>query len=294
MKVLISGGTGLIGTRLSEILEEKGNDVQILTRNAIRPNHVQWNPEMHELDKDKIYETEVLINLCGAGIADKKWTKRRKQELLNSRVVPILFLKEQVASMPNLRQFISISGINCYGFEQGPHPFKENDPYGTSYIDLLVKAWEAAAESFKPQIAVVVLRAGVVLSDRGGAVEKIVRPMRSNLGAAIGSGEQNVPWIHIDDLVNLIEFSLRNKWEGVFNAFTGNSSNKELTLALAQRLGKKIRLPNVPSVIMKMLYGEMAELLLKGVTVSNQKIRDQGFQFTYPTLNRAVSALKID
>lgn len=294
MKVLIAGGTGLIGTRLAEILEQGGNDVQVLTRNAGKGNHVHWNPEKGELDSDKIKGTEIIINLCGAGIADKQWTKRRKQELLDSRVKPIQFLKQHQAAMPKLTQFISVSGINCYGFEEGEHPFVESDPYGPTYIDGLVKAWEEATEVFKPEIAVVVLRAGVVLSDRGGAVEKIIRPMRSNLGAVVGSGEQNVPWIHLDDLVNLMEFAIHNKWEGVFNAFTANSSNKELTLALAHRMKKKIRLPNVPAFMMKMLFGEMAELLLKGVTVSNQKLKDHGFQFTYPTLEQAVTALKLD
>ncbi len=291
MNVLIAGGTGLIGSRLTELLLAQGHAIKILTRNPRADHHVAWNPATKELNTEAVRDIEVIINLCGAGIAEKNWTKKRKKELLHSRIDPIQFLFEKRSEFPQLKHFLTASGISCYGFDTDNEPYAETDPFGPTYIDQLVKQWEAAADLFQEHVSVTKLRIAIVLSSQGGAVEQLVRPMKWNMAAALGSGKQTIPWIHIDDVALAFIHLMENNTEGTFNALTDNTSNRELTKALAHRLGKRIWMPNVPGFLLKLMLGEMSIILLKGVKVSNDKLINSGFKSRYENLETAIEAL---
>lgn len=293
MKILIAGGTGSIGTVLSEYLAKQGHEVLILTRNPNAHNHIFWDPAMGKWDKDRLNDTEVLINLAGEGIGNKRWSKKRKTTLESSRIEPINFLYKHIDDLPHLKQFISASGITCYGFKDKKECYSEKDPYGDTYIDQLCEKWENAAQQLSGIVPVTILRFAVVLSEQGGAIEKMIKPIRTGIGAPIGTGDQVIPWIHINDLTAFILFSIENQLEGTYNLLAGNTTNAILTKAIAKRVGKKLWMPKVPGIIIKILFGELSQLLLQGVCVKNNKVMDTGFKFHYTELNQAISSLQI-
>jgi uncharacterized protein (TIGR01777 family) len=287
MNVLIAGGSGLLGRHLERFLTGKGHQVSVLSRRATG-SQIQWNPDLKEIDIETIKDTEVLINLCGAGIADKRWTKDRMQQLIDSRIVPAQFLHEISGELPDLKQYIGASGISCYGFDEKDEAFKESDAYGNDFTSRLVKQWEEASSLFEGLCTTSIIRTAVVLAANGGAIEKLSKPIKLGLGASLGPGDQQMQWIHIDDYTQLIEHVMTNQLSGTFNALAGNCSNKELTVGLAQALGKNVYLPNIPSFVVRLMFGKMSELLLKGVPVCNEKITNQEFEFKYLDLNTAL------
>lgn len=265
--------------------------MRVLSR-SVGKNRIYWNPDTQEVDRESLKDAEVVINLCGAGIADKSWTSKRKKELLDSRVDPINFLFSLREHMPNLKQFISASGITCYGYDPNGEPYNEHAPYGSDYLSQLVEQWEQATEQFESYVPTLKMRISVVISQQGGAVEKMAKPMRYGFGAAVGTGKQIVPWIHIDDLCRFVLHGMSKQLSGTFNCNAGNATNKELTLAIAEALHKKVWMPNVPAFMMRLMFGEMASMLLKGVKVSNEALKSTGFEFNYPTLASALDGLK--
>ncbi len=293
MKVLIAGGSGLIGRALVKQLESEGHTVGVLSRNPKDPKHIAWNPAKGEVDTQALADVEVLIHLSGAGIADKAWSKKRKEELLRSRVEPIRCLWEHRDKMTNLKQSIAISGVNCYGLEDREKPYTENEAYGSGFIDQLVREWEEAAMLFAGHVPVCILRTGVVLSDDGGAVKRLVQPLRYGLGAVLGNGKQWMPWVHSEDVARAFAFMIEGHREGTYNLVAGNVSNRELTQLLARKMSKRLWLPPVPGIFMKMMFGQMAELLLKGVKISNEQLRSTGFEFRYSRIEDAVDSLRL-
>lgn len=293
MNILIAGGTGLIGGYLGEYLTEQGHNVKVLTRNPTAENHIKWDPIKREIEIDKIIDTEILINLCGEGIGDKRWTKKRKRDLQTSRIVPIEFLFEIHSQFPKLRQFISTSGITCYGFENRPTCYSEEDEYGDSFVDRLVQKWERAISLFSNVVPTATLRFGVVLSDRGGALSMMLKPIKMGFGAVIGSGNQIIPWIHIDDLTSFVSHSIDAKLEGTFNLNAGNTNNRNLTIGLAKKVHKRIWLPRIPGFLVRLIFGQMSLLLLKGVCVDNSKAIQSGFQFKFDDLDKAFDNLDL-
>lgn len=292
MNVLIAGGTGLIGKALTELLKSSGHNVSILSRSS-GSGLITWDVKAGKIYSDDLSEIEVIINLSGAGIADKNWTKSRKKELLDSRVETTKLLFDNKERMPKLKQYISASGITCYGNALNENGYNESDPFGTDYISTLVRNWEEAADMFKDYVPTVKIRTGIVLSDQGGAIEKMIKPMRFGLGAPIASGKQILPWIQIDDLAALFLHVMENQVSGAYNAVTENSTNKDFTNALAKSIGKKNWLPSVPGFLLKLAFGEMATLLINGVHVSNDKIKKTGFVFKFPTLDLALENLNL-
>lgn len=291
MNVLIAGGSGLIGSALFRQLTSEGHTVRILTRRPCATHHVGWNPAKGEIDVDGIRDTEIVIHLSGESIAGRRWTHARKEELLDSRVKPIRVLWEHREAMPLLAHSISISGVNCYGIHEQGSAFREEQAYGNGFIDQLVRQWEEAAMLFEEIVPVTVLRMSVVLSDQGGAVEKLTAPIRKGFGAVLGSGRQYISWVHLDDVARIFSFVAERRCTGVYNVVAGNDTNKALTVQLARRIGKRIWLPPVPGFVMKLLFGEMSVLLLTGVEVSGEKLKQAGFSYRYPTLSEAVEAL---
>ena len=196
---LISGGRGLVGKALGNMLKRQGHTVYKLSRRPKRKGHIYWNPEKQSIEGKHLHKIEVIINLAGANIGAQKWSNKRKLELINSRVNSIQFLKQTAATMPNLNYYISASGINCYGYNSQIEK-EESDDYGNDFLSELVKEWEAASNSFKEICPVAILRIALVVDKKGGALKKIMKPIKLGVGSPLGSGQQYLPWIHIKDL----------------------------------------------------------------------------------------------
>ena len=291
--ILVTGGTGLIGKKLCDLLRKKGYKVAILSRNQqTKPNNYYWNTETHYIDAKAIVEANYIIHLAGEGIADKRWTEERKRILISSRVETANLLYEKVKDLnPNLKGFISASGIGYYGATTSEKIYKENDAGGNDFVSDICKVWEKAANQFnKINIRTVIFRTGVVLSKEGGALGKLSQPIKLGVGAALGSGEQYIPWIHIDDLCNMYLEAIENKEiAGVYNAVAPEHiTNKSLTKIIANKLKKPLWLPNIPAFVMKLILGEMAVIVLEGSRVSSEKIMVTGFKFNYPNIIEAL------
>jgi uncharacterized protein (TIGR01777 family) len=294
--ILITGGTGLIGKHLSNLLREKGYNISILSRkNADEPNSYFWDIKHDFIESKAIKEADYIIHLAGAGIADERWTKKRKEELINSRVDSANLLYKNVLKLnPNLKGFIAASGIGYYGAVTSEHIFNENDTPGTDFLATICKLWEATSLKFNTiNVRTVILRTGVVLASDGGALEKLMKPIKFGVGSALGSGKQYVPWIHINDLCNIYIEAIENeKIHGIYNAVAPeHTNNEQLTNCIAKNLNKKIILPNIPSFALKTILGKMAIMLLEGSRVSSEKIIKTGFQFKFPELNLAIKNL---
>lgn len=287
--VVIAGGTGLIGRRLEKFLTEEGFGVLILTRNPRNEDHVFWNPAESEMDTDQFEEVEVIINLCGAGVADKSWSSSRKKELIESRVVPAQFLYNSRGSFPKLKHYISASGVTCYGYDNSKEPYSEADVLGNDFLSEVVREWEAAGSLFEQKYRTAYMRIGIVLTWEGGALPKLAKPIKMGAAAAIGSGKQWMQWIHIDDVVRAFHHVLLNELSGKFNTIANNTTNREFTCQLAKQLKRRMWLPNVPAGVMKLLLGEMSEMILKGVKVDNKKLLKSNFDLKYAELREALS-----
>lgn len=288
--ILISGGRGLIGKSLSRLLKQKGYTVYKLTRRPKKNSHIYWNPEKQTIESKHLAEIDVIINLAGSNIADKKWSNDRKTDLVNSRVNSIHFLKAAAEKMPNLKYYISASGINCYGYN-GPHEKTETDPYGKDFLSQLVKDWEMASDSFGSICPVAKLRIAMVIDGRGGALKKMMQPIKFGLGSPLGSGKQYVPWIHIDDLCNMFAYCIENNISGTYNAANGYISNRELMKTITKKMKKPFFLPSVPKGILKVFLGEMATMLTESLKVSNEKIRKAGFRFRHTNFDSAIAEI---
>jgi uncharacterized protein (TIGR01777 family) len=294
--ILVTGGTGLIGKHLCKLLKQKGHSVSILSRiKSSNSNTFYWNVEDNFIDPEAFINIDYIIHLAGAGIADKRWTKPRKAELINSRVNSTNLLFQKIKELnPNLKAFISASGIGYYGATTTDKISNEEDKPGNDFISKICTLWEKAANQFNSlHIRTVVFRTGIVLTKKGGAFEKITKPIKLGFGAALGSGHQYMPWIHIDDLCSMYIEAIENqKIKGIYNAVSPeHTSNKSFTKSIAEVLKKPIWLPNIPSSILKIIFGKMAIILLEGSRVSSKKIVTTGFNFRYPKLKIALENL---
>jgi len=294
--ILITGGTGLIGKHLCNVLRSKGYKILILSRNKTNnPNTYYWNISENYIDPKAIQTADYVIHLAGSGIADKRWTKKIKKELIDSRVKSANLLFSKIKTLnPNLKGFISASGIGYYGAITSEKIFKETDVSGNDFLATVCKIWEEASNQFNSlNIRTVILRTGVVFSKKGGAFEKMSQPIKLGFGSPIGTGNQYIPWIHIDDLCNMyVEVIENNELNGIYNAVAPDYvTNEFLTKSIATILHKKAWLPNVPSFMLKLIFGEMAVILLEGSRVSSEKIKSAGFKFKYSFLPEALKDL---
>lgn len=288
-KILIAGGSGLIGTNLAVYLRSLGHEVWILTRKNSDPEHflLNWDPLKKTIDPLALENTHVLINLCGAELAAKRWTKSRIQELYDSRVETTHFLVESFRNSANLKHYISASGAVAYGFEDQEKLYREEDAFGKDLISDITRKWEQAADQFQNHCLVSKIRIAVVLSNEGGALIKLADPVKKGFGAVLGSGKQPIPWIDANDLSRVFGHVVTNKLEGAYHASAGNTTNKELTQLIAKVLKKRL-LPAVPGFVIRLLFGKMAMMLLSGNKVSNVRIRSTGFSFQSEDLNSTI------
>lgn len=297
--ILITGGTGLIGKQLRHLLNSKGYNVTILSRSkSNNPNTYLWNIRNEFIDQKAIEQANYIIHLAGAGIADKRWSKKRKKDLIDSRVNSTKLLFKKVAKFnPNLKGFIAASGIGYYGAITSEKNYRENDVAGTDFLANVCKLWEAESQNFNTiNIRTVILRTGIVFSKNGGAFEKISKPIKLGIGAPLANGKQYMPWIHIEDLCNIyINAIENNKLNGIYNAVSPESiTNKELTNSIAVCLNTKIRFPNIPKIVLKIVLGEMSVILVEGSKVSSEKIEATSFKFKYPFIKSALNNLISD
>ena len=302
--ILITGGTGLIGTALSHMLTEKGYEVILLSRRpagagqgAVRTAH--WDPAAGTIDPEAIRSADHIIHLAGAGVADKRWNAKRKKEILESRTGSSALIIKALKDIPNkVKTVISASGIGWYGPDPAipnPHPFEETDPVDDDFLGETCRLWEGSiAEVTAMGKRLVILRTGVALSSKGGALAEFRKPVKLGVAAILGSGRQVVSWIHIEDLCRLyLQVIEDSAWTGIYNAVAPQPvDNRNLTLELAKRLKGKYFVPvYIPSILLKIAVGELSVEVLKSATVSAKKTRQAGFQFIYPSIGSALDNL---
>lgn len=294
--VLITGASGAIARVLSKKLENQYS-IRFLTRKKEAENEFEWDLENQIVDENAFENVSHIIHLAGANISEKRWTEDRKKELISSRVDSAkLILNTFQKKNLKLKSFISASGINFYGTKTTDKIFNENDAPGNDFLSEVVVVWEKAADEFKEQnIAerVVKIRTAVVLSKNEGALAKMMTPIKFGIGSPLGSGKQYMPWIHIDDICSIYEFALKNpEAEGSYNASAPqHTTNENLTKLIAKVLKKPLLMPNVPTFILKLIFGELADALLEGSRASSEKIIKAGFEFQFPDLKMALEDL---
>jgi len=295
--VLISGASGLLGLQAAEYFSARGWRVTGLAR---RPFNLStnfdriflWNPSDGEIEKGALLGQSAVIHLAGAGIADQRWTSKRKQELISSRVDSTTCLIEAIKrENPQLPYFLGASAIGYYGPTSSL--VSELNGVGKDFLAEVCQHWEA---SYSPllelKVPLAVIRIGMVLSLRGGALPKMMAPISYGVGSALGNGEQAISWIHEQDLFSLMEFLITSHKTGVYNAVAPQVvTNRVFTKELAKVMGRPLWLPAIPEEILKLALGEMSALVLNNSAVSCKKIEDQGFSFTFPQLQKALLQL---
>ena len=295
----ITGGTGFVGSYLTDALKKDGYQVVIFTRDPEKhikkPNtrYAYWCPEENKCDLTALKTLNGVINLAGASIAGKRWTSKRKQEIRESRIIGTQFLVEKLKEYaPNCSTFISASAIGYYGSDNNNEPFKEEDKPAKDFLADTCLKWEQAAERAADTMRTVLLRFGIVIGKDGGMYKEFAKPIGLGIKPILGSGKQIISWIQVEDLVRLISASLTNtKISGAYNAVAPNPvSHEALVQAIAkQKGGVKIPVP-VPAVAVKLMLGEMSTEVLKSCTVSAQKVLHTGFQFKYNNIDSAIKA----
>jgi len=292
--VLITGAGGMLAGYLAKQLSPEYS-VRYLTRKVTRDNEYLWDLKNKYIDPKGLTGVNYIIHLAGSSVAEKRWSKRRKQNILSSRVDSgILILEELKKRKITIDAFISASATGYYGTTTSDAIFNEESPQGNDFLSFVCSKWEDTARLFKSEkvaTRVSVLRCGIIFSKKGGALKQIVKPVKYGFGSGIGKGHQYIPWIHIQDLCNIFKFLMENKnISGTFNAVSSEHiTNKELVKKIAKILNRKIILPDIPGFIIKGLLGERAVMLLEGSRVSSDKIIKSGFKFGYNDLDKALN-----
>jgi uncharacterized protein (TIGR01777 family) len=291
-RILITGASGLVGTKLTELLIAKNHSVIHLRRNK-KENGIPslvWNVEEKKIDEAAFDNVDTIVHLAGANVGEKRWTPQRKKEIFNSRVDSTKLLHHALQNKNHLvKTFVAASAIGYYGFE-GNEIFTEENKNGNGFLAEVTKCWEDEVDKISLLgIRVVKLRIGIVLSKEGGALKKMAMPIRYNIGSPLGSGQQQISWIHIDDLSEIFVKAIEDeKLNGAYNATANWASNESMKKTIAKVLNKPLWLPNIPTAILKMMLGEMAEIVLRGSKVSSEKIKRTGFHFKHENLEEAL------
>ncbi|MFC5410416.1 TIGR01777 family oxidoreductase [Larkinella bovis] len=296
--VLITGGTGTIGRRLTELLLEQGFQVSLLSRSPdpgkqSKVTVYQWDIAKEHIDPQAIRTADHIIHLAGAGIADKRWTDKRKQLILESRTRSTALLASALRSgKHHVQSVVASSAIGYYGGDTGDRLLTETSEGGHDFLAQVVRLWERSVDEIAGLgIRTVKLRTGIVLTMEGGALPELVRPVRLGAGAPLGSGQQYMSWIHIDDLCRMYIAALSDvRWRGIYNAVASQPvTNSAFTRQIIALLNKPRLLPNVPALAIRLLFGEMAIVVLGGNYVINKRIREEtDFQYAFDDLSAAL------
>ena len=294
-KVLITGGSGLIGRRLSFLLKSRGYEVRILSRSNNPKNNYKtfvWNVSEQYINESAFEGLNHIIHLAGAGIADKRWSEKRKKEIIASRVASTNLLYNTVKRLKTpLSSFISASATGYYGSVTTETIFEEIDKPAKDFLGKVCSLWENSIFQFNEiKIRTVALRTGIVLSKDGGALKKMKTPVIT----ALGNGKQYMPWIHIDDLCELYIKAIQDEqFKGAFNAV---SSEHISNLSFSKKISKIFNHPflaiGVPSFILQIVFGEMSTIILNGSRISANKIQQAGFKFKFENLEKALKNLR--
>ena len=296
MKVLITGATGLIGNELVSLLLQNGVSIHYLTtskkkiENELNYKGFYWNPEQGIIDENCLMGVDAIIHLAGATIS-KRWTNSYKQEIIESRLLSSAVLFKALKNHPNqVKQIVSASGTAIYPNNDKVIYDENSQEIDNSFLGNVVYKWEESADKFKSLgLKVCKLRTGIVLSNKGGALIEMAKPIKMGIGSPFGTGKQMQSWIHIHDIAALYFFAISNDLEGVYNAVAPNPvSNEKLTMTIATVLKKPLFMPNIPKFMMNLLLGEMHVLLFENRNLSAQKIIDKGFVFKYKTIEKAI------
>jgi uncharacterized protein len=296
--VLITGASGLVGARLTEMLLAKGYAVRHLGRKRKKEDSVEtftWDIRKGAIEKEALSNVDAIVHLAGASVAEKKWTSERKKEIIDSRVQSAQLIFETLKNIPvRPASFISASAVGYYGTDNGSHLFVESDPSGDDFLSEVTRVWEQSADRFSEiGLRVVKIRIGVVLSDKGGALQPMAKTVKAFIGSPLGSGKQYMSWIHIDDLCQTFIDAIDNdSMAGAYNCVApGPVTNKEFMEGVGKALKRPVMFPRVPPFVLKMLLGEMSTIVLDGARVSSQKLQRTGFRFKFPTLEGALGNL---
>jgi uncharacterized protein (TIGR01777 family) len=295
--ILITGGSGLIGTRLTELLLTKGHRVFHVGRhkgNGRVPQFV-WDTRLGIIDPRAIAGADVIIHLAGAGVAEHRWTKSRKEEILGSRLNSTDLLFHALKKGDHqIKAFISASAIGYYGLSSDDSVKNETSPAGNDFLAQVTQQWEQASSRISSLgIRTTVLRIGIVLSANGGALPSMAKPIKLGVGAALGSGKQWMSWIHLDDLCGIfIKAAEDDTLHGIYNAVGVEPvTNLGMTKTIARVLRRPLWLPPIPGIVLTFALGEMAEMVLNGSKVSAEKIQEAGFRFQFTELTAALQDL---
>lgn len=295
--ILITGGSGLVGSHLTRLLLSEGYAVRHLSRSG-RPDApvpaFKWDMGTGFVDPRALEQVDHIIHLSGAGIADKRWTTQRMRILHSSRVDAATLLHRAMESSGAWPQsFISASGSNYYGTLTADRTFTEKEPPADDALGRLCQAWEDAADAWSPQCRVVKLRTSMVLAREGGALPKLAAPARFGLASPIGHGQQWMPWVHIDDVARAYLHAVqRTDVQGAYNiAAPEDVRNRDLMQMLAHAFDRPFLLPVVPRVALRTLLGELSSMVLEGSRISSAKLIESGFAFRHPGLQAALRDL---
>lgn len=294
-KVLITGGSGLIGRRLSFLLKSRGYEVRILSRSNNPKNNYKtfvWNVSEQYINDSAFEGLNHIIHLAGAGIADKRWSEKRKKEIIASRVASTNLLYNSVKRLKTpLNSFISASATGYYGAVTSETIFEEKDKPAKDFLGKVCSLWEDSIFQFNEiKIRTVALRTGIVLSKDGGALKKMKTPVITSLG----NGKQYMPWIHIDDLCELYIKAIEDEqFKGAFNAVSPEHISN---LSFSKKISKIFNYPflalGAPSLILQIVFGEMSTIILNGSRISANKIKQAGFKFKFENLEKALKNLR--
>ena len=305
MKILIAGGTGFIGQPLCDELIKSGHELTILSRtkgeNTKSKNYILW--EEQDKLKEIINEIDIVINLSGEPIAKKRWTREQKDLLYKSRIVTTQILVNAINNAvrayghtPRPKKLINASAVGIYGSRGNEkitdkNAFDEMSLLGNDFLTNICKEWESEARKVETSrgTSLVILRLGIVLGAGGGALEKMLPPFQMFAGGPLGNGNQYMSWIHVDDVIGLIKFAIENEnVTGILNATAPNPvTNKEFSNILGKVLNRPSFMP-VPDFALKLLLGEMSELLLTGQNVIPERALESGYKFKYEKLRDAL------
>lgn len=296
MKILITGATGMIGKELVNLLLQNNHTVHYLTtfkdkiHNKANYYGFYWNPEQSIIDENCLMGVDAIIHLAGATVS-KRWTDSYKEEIIESRVLTTNLLYKALKDYPNqVKQVVSASAIGIYPDSLTEVYTEESLKVSHDFLGTVVQKWEESVDIFSIlKIKVCKIRIGLVISDKGGALSEMIKPIKLGLGSSFGSGMQIQSWIHVSDLVQLFYFASQNELEGVYNAVAPNPvTNNVFTKTIAKILKKPLFMPSVPKFAMQLILGEMHQLLFSSQNVSSKKIEDKQFRFRFTELEPAL------
>lgn len=295
--ILITGGSGLVGRVLSEQLIAKDYKVIWLSRERFVKADIpryRWDYRKGEIEEEALEQADIIVHLAGSNLSEDAWTRLRKQRIVESRVLSARLILDRLKKMDKKPDaFISASAVGYYGTETTEHIFGENDdPDKSDFLSRTCRKWEAEAQRFTDELGIrsVMIRSGVVISPKSEAFLKMLTPIRFWLGAPIGSGKQYLSWIHIDDICGIYLKAIEDRsMNGAYNAVAPEFiTNAGFMKTLAKVLRKPFFVPRVPAFLMRLIFGEAAEMILRGSRISSQKIQDAGFEFRFDTAEKAI------